>query len=169
MSEQDALAELRDSLPIDINRLHLDAREQPGLADKAGQLAAEAKATAKRAKLKLEISQAEANQSIRADPEAHGLAKVTESAVQSAVVLAKDVVLARRVLLAAERDADLAAAIANAFEHRRSMIKVEADLYANNYWGEVDANGPGLADAGREGRKAAQGALERKRRERKEK
>ena len=66
----------------------------------------------------------------------YGLSKVTESAVKSAVVLHPDVMKAKRDAIESAELADKAKNLANAFEHRRSMLNAEVELYVNNYWGE---------------------------------
>ena len=58
----------------------------------------------------------------------------------------------------ADLDADKASTLANAFEHRRSMIKNEIQLYLGEYWGDVEVKehemqkASGLLDDDREER-----------------
>jgi len=129
---------LRKQLLIHINKLHHDAQEQPDLALRAGELSAELKAQAKRRKVGLDEAKASADSAVRASPEHFGIAKITESAVASAVVLYEDVKIAAQEAIDADEAADKAFALANAFEHRRSMISNEVKLYLGNYWGDVE-------------------------------
>jgi len=130
--------QLQSCLHINLHGLHEDAQGQPELAFRAGELAAELKAAAKRAKLNYEEVAASVEMEVRSGPEDFGLKKVTESTIASVVTKHPDVLSARKAQIEAERDADLAAALANAFEHRRSMLKSEVELYVNNYWGDVE-------------------------------
>ena len=78
-------------LSIHIHLLHKDAQQQPDLVFRAGELAAELKAETKRARLAVDEVIAEVNQSIRADPEKHGLVKITEGAVTTTLNAHPDV------------------------------------------------------------------------------
>jgi len=132
------MSDLKSKLQIDINRLQFCCQEQPELASRAGELAAMAKSKAKRAKVVLEEAKANANKEIRDNPDGFGVPKVTEKAVESAVVLHPDVMKVAQDVIELELDADKAAVLANAFEHRRSMLKIEAELFVHNYWGSVE-------------------------------
>lgn len=138
MNEQNRIEydRLRKALPVDIESLHKNAEVQPDLAADIGELAASLKSEAKQAKTVLDETKAEAEREIRANPEQ--LPKATESAIASAVVLHQSVKDATREYLEADEDADLASSLANAYEHRRSMLKIEVQLYLGNYWGEVE-------------------------------
>ena len=127
---------LRQKLPIDRDSLHEEAERQAELAAEAGELSADLRADAKRAKLRSEEAQASADAEIRAAPEKFNLAKVTESAVASAVLLHKEVRSARSEQVEAERLAERASSLAVAYQHRKSMIQVEVELWVTNYWGD---------------------------------
>ena len=135
------LESLRNSLAIDINLLHENAQEQPDLADRAGQLVAEAKSEAKKAKMRLEIAEATTEKDVRLQPETYGLTKVTESAIKSAVILHPDVISAKEELIENEKEAAMADAVYDAFQHRKSMLGIEAKLYIANYFGDVYEDG----------------------------
>ena len=154
--------ELKAGLPIRLEALHRDAQEQPHLACMAAEEAAERKAAARRAKLEYEEAVAKAQQAIRANPGMHGIDKVTEKAVEVAVALEPSIHEASQLLLAAELEAGRAEALANAYEHRRAMLKLEAELWMANYWGDVSVKERDMrpvADAAHEGRerKAVEG------------
>ena len=139
--QQEIYADLQASMPVHIAALHLDAEGQADLAYRAGELAAELKAAARRSKMQLEEVQAAADLVIRRDPVGYGVEKVTETAVRNAVTMHASVKAAAEALLAADRDSGLADALANGFEHRRSMLKLEVDLYTSNYYGDPQAGG----------------------------
>ncbi len=136
MTEDDSktYVELRRKLSININSLQDDAMRHPDLVCKAGELAAELKAQAKRKKLEVEEVKATTDRAVRADPGLYLIDKLTERAVESAVTLDQDVMLAKKESVEADLDADMAGVLHQAFEHRKSMIKNEVDLYLSNYW-----------------------------------
>ena len=129
--------ELREKLAIDINKLHYVAQGQADLAMEAGELFANAKAEAKQKKMTYEIIQAEVDRDIRANPDTYGLSKVTETVVKSTVVVDAAVRSALTELIEAEKESDLTSALVNAYQHRKSMIQAEVQLFVNNYWGDV--------------------------------
>ena len=131
------LGDLKEQLAIHVESLHLDARGQPQLAEQAGELAAEAKAAAKRARLEADEVKADVQRDTRARPEAHGIDKITEGAVAAAVTTDAAVREIERAAIGAQEAADKAEAVANAYEHRRSMIKIEAELWLANYFSDV--------------------------------
>lgn len=137
--EQKALYnELRKLLPIHIQSLHKDAQIQPDLAERAGNLAAELKAVAKQRRVDLDELEALLRVGARTKPSDFGLVKITENAVTEIVNSHEDYLNQKQVCIEADLAADLAASLATAIEHRRSMIKIEAQLYLSNYWGEVE-------------------------------
>ena len=160
-NEQAEYAELQTHLAVHVQALHEDAEGQAQLAFRAGELAAELKARAKRAKMAAEAVEAKVDQAVRADPESYGLSKTTETSIRSAVVGSDPVLESREAQIAAEKGADLASALSNAFEHRRSMLRIEAELYVNNYWGDVEVREHGMRRTATEARgKAAEEKLE---------
>lgn len=131
------LEELNQGLAVHTDALHLDAREQPRLAEEAGELAAEAKAAAKRAKLECDEIKAEVERAVRKDPAMYGLEKATDKPVAAAITLDKQVMAAERAVIDAQETADKVASTANAYEHRRTMLKIEVQLWLSNFYGDV--------------------------------
>ena len=129
------LDELKEAIPIDINSLHLNAQEQPELAYRAGKLAAEAKAEARRKQILLDESKAIADREVRLEPSKFGLSKVTEGAVASAVLLHPTVAEANKLKLEVDIFADITQSLREAYQHRKSMLNLEGELYVSNYFG----------------------------------
>ena len=130
-------SDLKEQLAIHLEALHTDAQGQPHLAEQAGELAAEAKAAAKRAKLEADEAKAEIELDIRKAPERYKLDKATDKSVAAAVTADAKVKAVERAAIDAQEAADKAEAVANAYEHRRSMLKIEAELWLANYFGDV--------------------------------
>ena len=139
--------ELRSFLAVHLAGLHKDAQEQAHLASQAGELAADLRATSKRKKMELDEAKAEADKNIRNDPDKFGLSKTTEKAVELAINLHEDVQAARIDSIEADLDADKASSLANAYEHRKSMLKNEVQLYLGNYWGDVEVKEAEMQEA----------------------
>jgi len=129
--------DLKTKLAIHLEDLHHDAQNQPTDACDAGELAATAKADAKRAKIELEEIRAITQRTVRADPSKYGIDKPTEAAIAAAVMVDMNVANAERKYIDAQETADKAMALADAFEHRKSMLTAEVKLWLNNYWGDV--------------------------------
>jgi len=129
---------LRKRLSIELTSLHIAAQEQPELTEEVNTLYSGAKAEAKRAKLNYEVTKAEADKKIRLDPITYGVEKITESSVSSAVTRHPEVRKAYEDMIQVEEAADRINALVLAFGERRSMIKVEAELWVQNYWGSPE-------------------------------
>ena len=135
---------LKKALSFDLDTLHLDARNQAVFAADAGEQAAEAKSAVKRAKLALDEKKAEVAGLARENPMAFSIGKITEAAFVAAVTADTGVHVAEIAVIDAEREAFRAEALANAYEHRRSMLNAEVKLWLSNYWGDVKIEGKEL-------------------------
>ena len=156
--------ELRNNLPIDIEALHKCAEEQPVLACEAGELAAEAKADARRVHAALEQKRAEVDKEVRRDPDKYGLAKTTESSIASAVTLHPQVVEANVKAIKADAKVDQFAALRDAYQHRKSMLQMEAQLYIANYFGDVEVKERQMGPTKRVAREQTNSVVENMRR-----
>jgi len=157
--------ELKRQLSIHIDSLHMDAQEQAMLANTVGEIAAEAKMVARQKKMEHEEARAASDKEIRRSPEKYGLVKVTESSVSSAIVLHPEVQRTRDEWIQAERDADIAASLRDAYQHRKSMLQMETELYVSNYFGEVEVNQNSLRRSRQVGVKQIEEQLENARKE----
>lgn len=143
---ENRLNELKASLSIDINQLHIDAENQPVLMAEIGEIAAEAKAAAKRKKAELDEMKSALSLSVRSNPDTYGLTKATEASIASTVDIHDDVKNLKYECIELERHADLCKAIENAYHHRKSMIQSEVQLFVSNYWGEINVKEPNTGD-----------------------
>ena len=126
----------QERLKIDIHELHTNVAEQPSYCEEIGRLSAKAKAAAKRMKLDLDLMEAKLESNIRNNPDAYGVAKVTENAIKAAIIQNEEISRAKRALIDDEQCSDEFQVLVNAFEHRRSMLNNEVQLWSTNYWGE---------------------------------
>ena len=131
------LESYRKKLPIDIEALHICCAEHSVFYEEVAREAAEAKGEAEQAKALLELAEAQLDSAIRARPEDYGLAKITESAIKSAIVASGQYQTANTAYLEARSRSGELDVLATAFDHRRSMINNEVNLFAANYWGQT--------------------------------
>ena len=89
MENDKKIEELKNRLGIDLQQLHVEAMSQPVYCEQAGILAAEAKKIAKQAKINVDEVEAAVTLSVRQNPDAYGLDKITESSVAVAVINSK--------------------------------------------------------------------------------
>jgi len=143
----------KERLKINIYDLHNDVASQPSYYADVAEVAAELKSDIQLAKGNLDLVKAEVSSDVRANPDKYGLEKTTEGAILIAVTLDERVRAAEDTYAEATRKHDLMQVLVTAFEHRRSMINNEVQLYTNNYWGELQNTTPG----GSEGKAALRG------------
>lgn len=143
----------KERLGINIYDLHNDVATQPSYYADVAEVAANLKADVQSAKSNLELVKAEVGANVRVSPENYAIVKVTEGAIQIAVTLHERVKEAEAEYAEACYNHDLIQVLVTAFEHRRSMINNEVQLYTNNYWGELQNTTPG----GSEGKAALRG------------
>lgn len=129
--------ELRKALPIDANALDGDCAIHAELLMEAGELHAEAKSTSETAKHNLDVTKADIALKFRTG-ELKGEGK-TETAIAALVTLYPDVQKREVEYIAAQKLTAKCASLVNAFEHRRSMLGNEVDLFVSSYYhgGEV--------------------------------
>ncbi len=126
-------------LPVQLHKLHEQCAEQPELYRIAGDIFAEAKAAASRAKLREDEERSQTVLAVRAAPQSYGLDKMTEAAIEAVVNNQDEVRAAARESIDAQRECDLLRSLLAAYDQRRSMLDTEARLYTANYWGSEGA------------------------------
>jgi len=138
VSTQDVMDDLKQSLSMDINELHVEAMKQAQNAEKAGELFADLKADAKNAKMNYDRCCAEVEMSYRTEAPGFEIeCKVTESVMKAAVLVHPKVLESRAAMIECEKAADKASALVDGFHHKKSMIEIETRLYTSNYWGDT--------------------------------
>jgi hypothetical protein len=152
--------ELLNHLELDLNALHKCAQYQAHMAAQAGMLMAEAKAEAKRAELAAKEIEATVRLDIKANPDKYKLTKTTEDTVKDAACIRPEVLEANKKAIDAKEAADKADCLWVAFEHRKGMLKVEAELHSANYWGGPEASHQQTSGAEHTGRLLAEEQLE---------
>lgn len=153
----------RERLAIHLQNLHGDVATHAAYYAEIAELGAELKAQMHQARAQYDLMKAEVDADIRLDPEKFGLPKVTEAALQAAVIADKRVRTAHKDVLRTQRDSDMVQVLVTAFEHRRSMLNNEVQLYIANYWEQAQAASVGEKEDRAALRKERQDAIVRRR------
>lgn len=89
----------------------------------------------------LEVTRAETAKSVRSNPEAYGLAKTTEAAINETVPVQADYKNAQQAVVNARHDMEIAQAAVDALEHRKRALEKLVDLHGRDYFAEPLAKG----------------------------
>jgi hypothetical protein len=130
-----------ESLRIDIDRYRLDD-EWIGQAKQYlthSEKLAEARLWFDTAKTELDLIKAELDQKIRDDPVQFGLPKVTETAVQNAVLLQPEHKAAAEKLNRSRYEMGVIQAAVDALEHRKRALENLVQLHGMQYFAEPKA------------------------------
>ena len=127
-------------LEIDVYNLEREWAKQPGLMFRWAKEAADCKLAVDESKAALEITRAEVDSEVRADPEGNGIeGKITEKMVEAVVVQSVVCIGAVRKLAKAKHRYDIMSALVSALEQRRSALENLVRLHLSNYYSEPRA------------------------------
>lgn len=121
-------------LTIDINTLEKEWAEQPRLRFRYGVKLAEAAKRVAEAKAEMELTYAELDTSIRADPEKFELGKVTEASLKATILNQKSYDQARKALIQSQYEESVLQAAVSAIDQRRFGLQKEVDLWLGDYF-----------------------------------
>jgi len=121
-------------IEIDGEALDQEWLAQPSFCLKYGRHSAKMKKRLEEAKQNLDIAKAEADKSIRSNPEKYGIEKVTETVVANAILKEDGYQEAYTAYLNSKYEAEMAQAAVNAFEHRKSALENLVRLYGQQYF-----------------------------------
>ena len=120
---------LSKHLSIDIYNLEMECAEHSSHYHKIAVMTSETGSLQHRAELLVKSLKAEIATNVRNNPEEFGIAKVTEGQILEAVDKSEDAQSARIVRMNCTEMNNRANALLQAFEHRRSMLNNEVQLY----------------------------------------
>lgn len=138
--------EMEYDIQIDKDNLDEEWIEQPRRYFRWAADLADAKRDADTAANNAKLVYAEVEKAVRASPEQYGIAKLTESSVEAAVVSSPAYREAQAVLLEKRHQADVLAAAVAALEHRKKALEKLVELFLANYWSR-----PKAPDAAKDG------------------
>lgn len=132
--ERDLDADLR----IDEMSLNKEWRKQPKTYHAWSKIAARAKRMAEIRKGDLEVVKSEVSQDIRNHPSSHGISKVTDKAIETAVILDVRYKKALRQSIDARYDSDVLSGAVKAMEQRKDSLEWLSKLFLANYYSEPE-------------------------------
>lgn len=123
-----------EDIRIDESALDVEWLDQPSLMMKYARNAAEARLELDRAKEALELTKAELDREVRSNPEAFGMEKLTESAVQNTIILQEAYIGANDNFIQAKFKADIAQGAVRAFDARKDALENLGRLLGLQYF-----------------------------------
>jgi hypothetical protein len=136
-------------LSIDENNLMEEWRGQAALMLDYGIQLADAMQEEDEAKAELSVTIAELDKSVREDPAAYGIAKVTEAGVKAAIDKTKEVAKATSMVNEAKHETRVLKAVIDALQHRKSSLQGMTDLFMKQWYADPsNSEQPALKEAG---------------------
>ena len=129
-------SEYEKDLEIDKYALDLECIDQPRKFLRWAEALAEATAEKDRADQKLEVTKAQIEQEVRANPEGSGIEKVTEATIKSFVTTSPKVAVAQDRWIEAKHRVNILFAAKEALEQRKSMLENLVKLFLSGYWSD---------------------------------
>jgi len=126
--------DIQRDVEVQEHLLDQEWKRQPELVFKYGMMLADARRELQRAERMLVDRKNELSRDIRENPEAYGLAKVTESAIQTAIELDKRYLDWRDEIDQLRYEVGVLAAAMEALQHKRRALEKLVDLYLADYY-----------------------------------
>ena len=123
-----------NDIRIDESSLDLEWLDQPLLMMRYTRNAAVARKKLEDAKERLEFTKAKLDKDIRTNPDDYDLAKVTDAAVSSSLLVQEEYTEAYQTYITAKFEADVAQGAVNAIEQRKSALENLVRLYGLQYF-----------------------------------
>jgi hypothetical protein len=123
-----------DFLNLDQNQLDEQWLEQPRLYHKYARRLANAKQSLEEAKAELELCRAELDREIRLNPEAFGLAKLTENIVSNTITIQERYKETQASLIEVKHKVDIYQATVTTLEHRKRALESLVTLHGQDYF-----------------------------------
>lgn len=126
----------RSVLEIDVNNLEVEWAKQPDLYFHWAEQAAMARLDVDEDKAAVDVTRAEVDTIVRAEPEKFGIEKMTEKTVEAAIMTSALYVRAVARLNKARFRYQVLSALVSALEQRKSALENEVRLRLANYYSE---------------------------------
>jgi hypothetical protein len=126
---------------FEIDRFRLDDEwvRQAGLYSSYAGAAADARRAYDEAKNRVIVTRAEVEMDVRENPEDHGLTKITETAVKTAVEMATAVQLAEQSVIKARHAIEVIQGACAALDHKKYALRDLVSLHLADYYSEPKA------------------------------
>lgn len=123
-------------LGIDRNRLDDEWVDHPAMYHYWACHAAEAQIRYDETKSKLDLIKAELDDDIRTDPQAYGVKKVTEKAIENAILIQPSYKSVLKKMHQARHDLEIARANLNSLEHKKRALSLLTELWIRDYYSD---------------------------------
>lgn len=124
---------------IDENALDREWIAQPILFYQYAERLADARLELDEAKANFDLVGAECDYAVRSNPQVYDLDKVTERAVEKAVINQEEFQAAQRKVQKAKHKVDVLQAFVTALDHRKRALEKLVDLFGMNYYAKPEA------------------------------
>ena len=121
-------------LKIDVESLDVEWADQPTLMLKYTKISAEARMELDEAKENLGVVKAEIDLQVRETPEKFGIAKATEAAIQSAIILDEEFIKASSKCFEASYELEMAQGAVRAVDQRKQALENLVRLHGLQYF-----------------------------------
>jgi len=129
----------KEDLAIDPNALDVEWLDQPKKFFDVAEQAAEARRGVDRAKLALEVTEAELDNDIRTNPLKYGIAKITEPALKAAMRMTDKYQKAQTALADAQYEKAMLDSATQAWDQRKRAIENLVSLHGQSYYASPSA------------------------------
>jgi hypothetical protein len=144
-----------DILAINTNKLDEDAAEQPRTLRQWADKLSFAEKRAKLAKRKLRVVKAELSKVVRQSPSKYGIFRVTDTAIEDAVVMMSAYKAEEEELISAELARDLLKNMVISLHERGEEIGNLVKLHGQQYWARVRVDPDTMQEIQEHSRKSA--------------
>lgn len=121
-------------ISIDEQALDVEWLRQAAIMFRYAKHAADTKKEVDEAKERLDVGKAQLEMSIRSEPEKYGISKVTESAIQSALLLQAEYQRLTQNYIDAKYENDVAAAVVRAVDQKKTALENLVKLLGVSYF-----------------------------------
>lgn len=123
-----------EAMAIDPNNLDAECLKQATMASQYGFLLAQLTSDRDHVRRQIKVRRAEVEKEIRNDPEAYGVAKVTEAAVNAAIEAHPDIVLLERELIEKNYEVNVAQVAVDSVSSRKKLLECLIQLWTSSYF-----------------------------------
>jgi len=128
------MSDLKELLEIDIDALDVEWIEHPKVFMEVSEELADAKKKLDTLRFKLDVSEADEENSIRSDPEKHGITKITEGLVKAALANSEKLQSGKRRIIEQQHEVTLLASCVTALEHKKRALEKLVILHGQQYF-----------------------------------
>lgn len=128
------MRDLKRLLEIDINALDVEWTEHPKEFMEISEELADSKKKLDNLRFKLDVAEADEENSIRSDPESHGITKITEGLVKAALANSEKLQASKRRIIDQQYEVNLLSSCVTALEHKKRALEKLVTLQGQQYY-----------------------------------